>query len=134
MMAKILFVFLISVCGLSYAELFPPSSGSCEIVDDQTVNHCLQRRMRDADKLLNQVYIDLHDEIATRLNTDPALISALKEHIKKSQRAWVRLRDENCAIETFIFLPGEQIFEAVKNDCLARETINRARYLNELSF
>ena len=134
MMAKILFMLLISVCGLSYAELSRASSDSCEIFDGQIVNHCLQSRMREADKLLNQVYTGLHNEIATQVGADPALISVIKERIRKSQRTWVKLRDENCSVETFIFLPEYPIFEAVKNDCLTREIIDRARYRNNLSF
>lgn len=60
MIARVLFLLLISLCGLSYAELSPSSSGFCETLDEQAVSHCLQRRVGDGDKLLGQVYTDLY--------------------------------------------------------------------------
>ncbi len=134
MIARLLFLSLITVCGSIHADLNRFSPESCEIRDNQIENHCLKSKAIEADKLLNQSYAELHKNIAERLIDNPVLISVLQEQIKKSQRAWIKLRDENCAIETFIFLPGEQIFNAVKNACLTRETIDRTLYLNNLSF
>ncbi|WP_084311524.1 lysozyme inhibitor LprI family protein [Pseudomonas jinjuensis] len=64
--------------------------------------------------------------------TNPKLQDKLKSKIKKSQLLWIKQRDANCEIETFTMETKAQAFETTKNNCSARETEERAKYLSNL--
>lgn len=95
---------------------------------------CSKYKVESADKELNDIYKDLNYRISIEYKADPKLGEELREYIRKSQQAWINLRDANCAIEGFVISPESQAFEVIKNNCLARETIERTLYLKSLRF
>lgn len=115
-----------------YAESPQPVFCSDIGTDSQGIYECSKRKNTDADIQLNSTYKALNNKIDTEYKIDPMLGASLKEHIKKSQRAWIILRNENCAIESFMVDPGTQAFETTKNFCMARQSIERIHYLNDL--
>jgi uncharacterized protein YecT (DUF1311 family) len=122
-------VFL--VCNVCYAEF--SVSGTCSTeLDSQKIYECSKRKRLDADVELNKVYSELNEKLTQDYKVDSKLGEKLKSHIKKSQRAWLIVRDENCAIESFIAAPGTQAFETKMNYCLANESFIRAKYLVDL--
>jgi uncharacterized protein YecT (DUF1311 family) len=88
----------------------------------------------DADTSLNTAYRELKEKVLDDYKADPERGKKLLEHIKKSQRLWINLREENCAIESFVISPSAQAFDTTRNFCLARESTERTRYLQSLRF
>lgn len=115
-----------------YSEPSRPIFCSDESAGSQRVYECSKLISADADGQLNSAYKSLSNKVDADYKSDPLLGSSLKEHIKRSQRAWINLRDENCAIESFMIVAGTQAFETTKNFCMARESIKRTQYLNDL--
>lgn len=90
--------------------------------------------LKDADKILNIEYEKLMNRVHIDYVNSPDLGAKLKSHIKKSQIAWLKVRDENCLIESFFVDPTAQIYEAITNSCKARESNARSSYLRKLKF
>ncbi|WP_281290840.1 lysozyme inhibitor LprI family protein [Pigmentiphaga aceris] len=103
-------------------------------MNNQQIYECSRQKIIDADAELNRSYKMLNDSISSGYKADPKLGNELLEHVKKSQRAWITVRDENCAIESFVITPSTPAFAATRNLCLARESFARSRYLKELMF
>ncbi|VVO35548.1 lysozyme inhibitor LprI family protein [Pseudomonas fluorescens] len=134
MAMKLIFGLMFFTCSLCYAESSLLDVCSPEVVDSQGVYECSKKKSKEADLELNNAYRELNDKVSVDYKADPLLGDELKSHIKKSQRAWIVLRDENCAIESFVTPSGTQAFETSMNYCIARESILRVRYLRGLKF
>ncbi|WP_458729729.1 lysozyme inhibitor LprI family protein [Pseudomonas brenneri] len=131
---KIFFGLLFSVCGVCYAEDAPLDQCSSNDTVSQDVYECSKQKSREADLELNYAYRALNDKVTKDYKAAPMLGEQLKGHIKKSQMAWIRLRDENCAVESFVISPETQAFETTRNYCIARGSRDRAQCLSNLSF
>ncbi|NWC91943.1 MULTISPECIES: lysozyme inhibitor LprI family protein [unclassified Pseudomonas] len=133
-MKRTSFILLLGVYGFCHAEPAPDEPCSPINMDSQAVYECSKLKVKSADTAINKAYKELNKQIDFDYGTDPLLGEKLKGHIKQSQRAWIKLRDENCTIESFIISPESQAFEAIKNYCLARESDSRSEYLKSLKF
>jgi uncharacterized protein YecT (DUF1311 family) len=131
---KFVFGLMFFTCGLCYAESSFLGVCSPEVVDSQGVYECSKKKSKEADLDLNNAYRELNDKVSMDYKADPLLGDQLKSHIKKSQRAWIVLRDENCAIESFVTPSGTQAFKTTMNYCIARESILRTTYIRGLKF
>jgi uncharacterized protein YecT (DUF1311 family) len=120
--------------GLCYAT--PSSFEACSRpeLNSLDVYECSTRETKRADRALNESYIVLTDLIAAEYHSDIKAGNELLNKIRDSQRAWIKLRDKNCLIETFVITPGTLAFETTRNSCITKETTLRTRYLNELRF
>ncbi|WP_166365223.1 lysozyme inhibitor LprI family protein [Pseudomonas akapageensis] len=125
---------LLFFCNSCFADSAPPERCSSGGLDSQDIYDCSKLRIEAADKELNSTYKDLNSRVSTEYRADAPLGEKLKEHIKTSQIAWIKLRDSNCAVESFVISRETQAFETTKNNCLARETIGRTHYLKNLKF
>lgn len=134
MVAKLIFGIVLPVFGLGYSEFFLSDTCSLDSLDGQGVYECSKKKSKDADMALNEAYRELNEKVSADYKVDPILGHKLESHIKKSQRAWLLLRDENCAIESFVTPSGTQAFETTVNNCIARESYLRANYLRGLKF
>ncbi|VVO36410.1 lysozyme inhibitor LprI family protein [Pseudomonas fluorescens] len=133
MIARFIVVMLFGF-GVCYADSVYPDLCLSGGMDSQDVYECSKYKVEGAGKVLNDIYKDLNNRISIEYKADPKLGEELREYIKKSQRAWINLRDANCAIESFVISPETQAFETIRNNCVARESIERARYLKSLRF
>jgi len=103
-------------------------------MNNQQIYECSRQKIIDADAELNRSYQALSDRISKAYTADTQLGNELKAHVTKSQRAWITVRDENCLIESFVISRGTPAHEATKNLCLARESLDRSRYLKDVAF
>jgi uncharacterized protein YecT (DUF1311 family) len=55
------------------------------------------------------------------------------QKIKESQRLWIKLRDADCALETFQIEIGPQAYETTLNNCIARMSDERSNYLEHIA-
>jgi len=120
--------------GLADGQPVNPELCSAQNLSDQSSYRCSDYSRNVADEDLNVAYKRLNDIISKDYRSMPDLGGKLKLNIKRSQVAWIKLRDANCAVEVFVIEPGTQAFETTKNHCLARESAERSRYLNGLRF
>jgi uncharacterized protein YecT (DUF1311 family) len=134
MRVRCVICLLLFVSGLCRAENIPSGVCSYEGLSSQEIYECSKYAAIEADKIINDVYRELIEKVSRDYRADPDLGGKLIAHIKKSQRAWETLRDENCAVESFVALPGTQAFESTTNYCLAKQSTDRAVYLNNLRF
>lgn len=105
-----------------------------EQMESQQIYECSKRAATDSDEALNSAYKKLNQQITADYKGDPIQGKKLLDHIIKSQRIWIDLRDENCAIENFLISPGTQAFDTTRNFCFARESTERTEYLQGLRF
>lgn len=82
----------------------------CEDMQDQAeMSECVQRAYEASDAELNSLY----GQIERRLSGDPDT----KDLFVQSERAWVRLRDAQCAFETSVSAGGS-IHPMLQATCL----------------
>lgn len=102
--------------------------------DAQGIYECSKLEVKKADGALNVSYRILIDKVRADYKVDPVQGEKLSEQIRRSQRAWINLRDANCSVESFVISPETQAFEVIKNLCVARESAQRKAYLDNLKF
>jgi uncharacterized protein YecT (DUF1311 family) len=61
----------------------------------------------------------------------PALITDMTTKTKAAEQLWTKLRDADCAVETFGTEKGKE-FEIAQNTCLAQRSDDRSEYLQSL--
>ncbi|MFJ3468456.1 lysozyme inhibitor LprI family protein [Pseudomonas sp. NPDC090201] len=110
-------------------------TGECaNDVSEQNIYVCSKEMLERADAELNEIYRRRQNDIAQSYRHDPAAGKMLLEHLKKSQRSWIPLRDENCRMESFFVDDQAPAYEVINNDCIARESRSRTDYLKGLKF
>lgn len=127
-------IFFVVACSIGVGCFAAPSNADKCPADSQGIYQCSKEIFNQADGKLNIAYNELISKISSDYEADPSLGSKLKSHLTKSQRAWILLRDENCAIESFVTPQGTMAFETTKNFCFARESNVRSEYLNGLTW
>ena len=130
-------IFFVVACSIGVGCFAAPSNvDKCpaESLDSQGIYQCSKEVFNQADGKLNVAYKELISKISSDYKAHPSLGSKLKSHLTKSQRAWILLRDENCAIESFVTPHGTIAFEITKNFCIARESNVRTEYLRNLTW
>lgn len=99
----------------------------------QQIFECSKKTQALADRALNEQYQKLLQRINNQYIADRKIGDDYIQKIKKSQRAWINLRDANCAIEIHEIEIGTQASETTKNNCLARESIQRIDFIKKIS-
>lgn len=94
---------------------------------------CSEHSKEQADRNLNQSYDQLLRRVETQYLPDPELRTDSISIIKKSQRAWIVLRDSNCAVESFEIKADSEAHTTTFNNCIARMSQERAEYLDKIS-
>ncbi|WP_341520210.1 lysozyme inhibitor LprI family protein [Pseudomonas sp. G.S.17] len=134
MRTRFLLILPLFSFGICHAEVLLPRICAASNLSSQAIYECSEYNKKIADQDLNTAYKRLNDMISKDYKSMPSLGEKLKSTVKKSQLTWIKLRDENCAIEVFVIESGTQAFETTKNYCFAREGAERSRYLNDLRF
>ena len=133
MLAKTVLAFSVFISIGCHAASSSPVMCADSDMNNEEIYVCSRQKLLDADAELNRSYQALNDKISSDYKAEPQSGNALKEHIKKSQRAWITVRDENCLTESFVIPRSTPAYEATKNLCLARESMDRTRYLKDLA-
>ena len=111
-----------------------PISESCkEIVSSQHVFECSAYEKGRADKALNDQYRSLLKRVGSQYKSNQTLRDEYIQKIKESQRLWIKLRDADCALETFQIEIGTQAYETTLNNCIARMSDERSKYLEHIT-
>jgi uncharacterized protein YecT (DUF1311 family) len=124
--------------GLIVSALLPVSvafaQDDCsEISSSSQVVPCSEAAKNSADSQLNTSYHQLMARLESQYSVDPKLGAEYSTQVKESQRAWIKLRDTNCAVEAFEIEAGKPAYVAVVNNCIAKMSRERSAYLDGIA-
>lgn len=121
---------LLLACYAKYATSGEPSCSA--LTASQEVFLCSVQERSRSDRALNNSYHDSLARVQSAYENDPTLGRELRMKIIASQRAWIKLRDANCSLESFGATQGSQAFETTLNNCIAKMSKERAAYLESV--
>lgn len=126
------------ICMLGTFALLPVSAAfaqdDCsEISSSSQVVPCSEVAKNTADSQLNMSYHQLMARLESQYSVDPKLGAEYSAQVKESQRAWIKLRDTNCAVEAFEIEVGKPAYVAVVNNCIAKMSRERSAYLDGIA-
>lgn len=134
-MKSVILVFLAALQLLTLQVAHSESSlNPCDILNNShQVFMCSEHSKKQADHKLNESYNRLLRRVDTQYSPDPEIRISFISTIKKSQRAWIVLRDANCAVESFEIEADSEAHTTTINNCVARMSQERADYLDRIS-
>jgi len=104
-----------------------------EITSSLQVVPCSEAAKKTADSQLNTSYHQLMARLESQYLVDPKLGEEYSAMVKESQRAWIKLRDTNCAVEAFEIEAGKPAYVGVVNNCIASMSQERSAYLDKIA-
>lgn len=104
-----------------------------EITSSLQVVPCSEAAKKTADNQLNTSYHQLMARLESQYLADPKLGEEYSATVKESQRAWIKLRDTNCAVEAFEIEAGKPAYVGVVNNCIASMSQERSAYLDKIA-
>jgi uncharacterized protein YecT (DUF1311 family) len=104
-----------------------------EITSSTQADHCAELAMKNADSQLNTRYHELMARLETQYKRDPQLGAAYAVKVKEAQRAWVKLRDTNCAVEAFEIEADKPAYATAVNNCITRMSQERSVELDRIA-
>jgi len=122
----VLFVSLLLPLSVAAAQF-----DCANISTSQQVDICAKQAKESADSNLNVSYQKLIKRVASQYRVDSALRDDYMQKLKESQRAWLKLRDTNCALEAFEVEVGQPAYVTTVNNCIARMSLERSIYLDK---
>ncbi|MCD5990466.1 DUF1311 domain-containing protein [Pseudomonas sp. CDFA 553] len=101
-----------------------------EINASQQVDRCSEIAKKAADSQLNTSYHQLMARLEVQYQADPEAGAAYALKVKETQRIWIKSRDSNCPLEAFEIEPGTSAYVTTVNNCIARMSLERAKFLD----
>jgi uncharacterized protein YecT (DUF1311 family) len=134
---KILYSIMLTIAAINpFLACYATQEADNECINasiSQQIFECSKKAQALADLNLNEQYQKLLQRIKNQYTADKKTGDDYIQKIKQSQRAWISLRDTNCAIEIHEIEIGTQASETTKNNCLARESLQRIDFINKIS-
>ncbi len=117
---------------LSLMLLADAVGGNCGKAPTQALaNRCAERGWQVADAAMNREWRATHAAMKARDANDAPRGTGFAAGVLASQRAWLALRDAQCALEGSIY-GGGAARPLARFSCMERMTIQRAQQLREL--
>ncbi|KAA0950229.1 MULTISPECIES: lysozyme inhibitor LprI family protein [unclassified Pseudomonas] len=131
-MKSIFLALALIATGVQAAE--DPDSTPCDgIENDQQTLECATYNKTTAEQLLKDNYQSLLEERMRPLyGSDKAKLADITARLADAQQKWQKLRDADCAVDTFPAVPGTKAYAIVQNDCLARMSDQRSEFLESI--
>jgi uncharacterized protein YecT (DUF1311 family) len=104
-----------------------------EVSISAQVDQCAEMAMKEADSQLNSHYHQLMARLETQYQSQSELGAAYLAKVKEAQRAWVKLRDANCAVEAFEIETDRPAHATVVNNCITRMSQERSVELDKIA-
>lgn len=122
---------MLSLGLLSASHAF--AEDDCKVITvSAQVDRCIEVARKDADAKLNASYKKLMARFESQQKRDPEQGKAFIAIARDSQRAWIKLRDATCPLEATEIEPGVALHTTTINSCIARMSLERAAYLDEI--
>jgi uncharacterized protein YecT (DUF1311 family) len=130
--SKLIVVFIIS----SFSLVSSAEDACVESASSVQIAKCAEAEMKKADENLNESYKAVIERASSRYifqyQSQPEINKAFLGKLKDSQRAWIKLRDTNCLLEGFENEWDKVSYAADMNRCIARMSLERAKYLDAI--
>lgn len=127
------FISILGAFALLPASAVFAQDDCSEISSSSQVVPCSEAAKNSADSQLNTSYHQLMARLESQYSVDPKLGVEYSTQVKESQRAWIKLRDTNCAVEAFEIEVGKPAYVAVVNNCIAKMSRERSAYLDGIA-
>jgi len=127
-MRSMLLVLAVLAAGAQAEESTP-----CDNVETpQQSFECAAFNKTTADHELDNAYKDLVERVSSQYADHTTQLNDYLARIKNAQDIWKKLRDADCAVQTFQTEKGSQAFQIAQNDCFAQMSDERSEYLQSV--
>jgi uncharacterized protein YecT (DUF1311 family) len=131
-LSRLIVAFIVS----SFSLVSAAEDACLENASSAQIAKCAEVEMKKADAELNESYKAVIERASSRYifqyQSQPEINKAFLEKLKDSQRAWIKLRDTNCSLEGFENEWDKVSYAADMNRCVARMSLERAKYLDTI--
>lgn len=108
-------------------------NGPCDGVgNDQQTLECATWNKTTAEQLLKDNFQGLLERMGTTYASNQAQVADITARLKDAQQKWEKLRDADCAVDTFPAVAGSKAYAIAHNDCLARMSDERSEFLESI--
>ncbi|MFC6336958.1 DUF1311 domain-containing protein [Pseudomonas sp. CCM 7891] len=128
-MKSIFLALALITTGVHAAE--DPDHTPCDgIENDQQTLECATYNKATAEQLLKDNYQSLLERMDNTYAS--AQLADITARLKDAQQKWEKLRDADCAVDTFPAVNGTKAYAIAQNDCLARMSDERSEFLESI--
>ncbi|AUY24091.1 MAG: lysozyme inhibitor LprI family protein [Mixta calida] len=111
------------------------SSDDCSSAnDDADVNSCSLQQKKNAEVELNKEYSEAKKRLAVSFDADKKLLNEYLTLLLESQRGWLKYRDAQCKIESFMADESTPVYESINDSCIARLDKGRTAQLKNMPY
>ena len=103
-------------------------------VNDGEVFSCFKSAKQTAEKTLNEEYLAAKNRIAAEYSASPAALQSYTLTLTESQRGWLKYRDGQCNLESFMAEKGTVTYDTLKEKCVARVDLERVEQLKAIPY
>lgn len=93
---------------------------------------CSAYNRKTAETELGASYKDLVERIKSQYGDHVDQQNDLLAKVKAAQGLWEKLRDADCAVDTFNTAKGTQAYQVAQNDCIAQKSDERSESLQSV--
>ncbi|MBD8740763.1 DUF1311 domain-containing protein [Pseudomonas fluorescens] len=130
-MKSIFLALALIATGVHAAE--DTDSTPCDgIENDKQSLECASYNKTTAEQLLKDNYQGLLERMASTYGSDKTKLADITARLKDAQQKWEKLRDADCAVDTFPAVNGTKAYAIAQNDCLARMSDERSEFLESI--
>ncbi|MBY8947431.1 MULTISPECIES: lysozyme inhibitor LprI family protein [unclassified Pseudomonas] len=130
-MKSIFLALALIATGVHAAE--DTDSTPCDgIENDKQTLECATYNKTTAEQLLKDNYQGLLERMGSTYGSDKTKLADITARLKDAQQKWEKLRDADCAVDTFPAVNGTKAYAIDQNDCLARMSDERSEFLESI--
>jgi len=129
---KSIFLALALIATTAHAAEDTDSTPCDGIENDQQTLECATYNKTTAEQLLKDNYQGLLERMGSTYGSDKTKLADITARLKDAQQKWEKLRDADCAVDTFPAVNGTKAYAIDQNDCLARMSDERSEFLESI--
>ncbi|QDY40872.1 DUF1311 domain-containing protein [Candidatus Pantoea soli] len=127
-------VFLFSISILA-ASLPSFAQGNCDsAVSDAEINACYSLDKTNAENKLNNEYSEAKKRINKEYSSSSSDMENYNKILIESQRGWLKYRDGQCELESYLAEKGTITHDTLYNRCIARIDEARTSQLKSMPY
>ncbi|WP_241640622.1 lysozyme inhibitor LprI family protein [Rosenbergiella epipactidis] len=101
---------------------------------DAEINACYKASKADAEKQLNLEYGNAKKRIDAEYSASPADLQSYTTTLIDTQRGWLKYRDGQCNLESFMAEKGTITHDTLTDKCVARIDLERVAQLKSIPY
>ncbi len=111
------------------------AEGICNhAVSDGEISSCFKSAKQAAEKTLNEEYLEAKKRIDAEYSASPTDLRNYTSTLTESQRGWLKYRDGQCNLESFIAEKGSITHDTLTDKCVARIDLERVEQLKAIPY